>query len=261
MFIYDGAQDRPIPITDHTIAVTSSNRLASGDNTTLRVKGRRDFSLFFVENGKMTFDDTVLNKNQIWIYPPNVRQEYVSYKKDNVTYYYLHFTGNNVEELVSSLNIPLLKPLDFLFDKEIFEKIRKNSVCDDALSKLKVEISVLELLSLLAKIKPAVTRENAMEKVIDQMHHSYFLPYDAEKFAKVLSLSQSRFNHLFKETVGIAPQKYYNNVKMENAAVLLTETQLSVSEIARKTGFSDAFYFGQSFRKVFGVSPTQYRKK
>lgn len=261
MLIYDGHQDKLTPETDHTIEVISCNKISSGDHMTLRVKGRGDYSLFFVEKGQMTFDNVVLNKNQVWIYPPKVRQEYVTYKKDAVSYYYLHFTGNNIGNLISQLNIPLLTPLDFPFDKDIFEKLKKAVACDDALSKIKSEFLTLELLSFLAKIKPVKTKENMLTKVIDQMHHCYFMPYDAKKFASMLSLSESRFNHLFKEIVGVPPKKYYNTVKMENAAVLLSETTLPVYEISQKIGFSDPFYFGQTFKKFYGISPSEYRKK
>ncbi len=261
MLIYDGRNDKTVPKTDRSIEVISANKLSSGDHMTLRLKGRDDFSLFFVEKGKMTFDNVVLNKNQLWIYPPQVPQEYFSYKKDEVTYYYIHFTGNNIMELFSSLRIPTLTALDFIFDKEIFEKIRKAAACDDALSKLKSEYLTLELLSYLAKIKPARARENMMAKVIDEMHHTYFLPYDVNRFASLLSLSPGRFNHLFKEITHLSPQRYFNNIKMENAAALLLNTTLPIYEIAKKTGFSDPFYFGQAFKKHFGISPKEYKNR
>lgn len=259
MLIYDGHGDKLTPKTDRTVEVISSNKISSGDHMTIRKNGRGDFSLFFIEKGKMTFDDTLLNKNQIWIYPPKEKQLYFTYEKDKTVYYYLHFTGNNIKALIESLHIPLKTPIDFPFDKEIFCKIRNSVFSDDALSKVKSEYLTLELLSLLAHLKPTSTTEKMMKAVLDEMHHSYFMPYDTKKFAQMLSLSEGRFNHLFKETVGISPQKYYNEIRMENASVLLKETDLSITEIALKTGFSDPLYFGQRFKKFFGVSPKQYR--
>lgn len=259
MLIYDGRGDKLTPKTDRTLEVISSNKILSGDHMTIRKNGRGDFSLFFIEMGKMTFDDVILNKNQIWIYPPDEKQLYFTYEKDKTAYYYIHFTGNNIKSLVSSLQIPLKAPIDFPFDKEIFCKIRDSVFLDDALSKVKSEYLTLNLLSLLARLKPQPTTETMMKAVLDEMHHSYFLPYDAKSFAKMLSLSESRFNHLFKETVGVSPQSYYNNIRMENASILLKETKLSITEIAIKTGFSDPLYFGQRFKKFFGVSPSNYR--
>jgi len=259
LLIYDGSNDKIAPITHRTVEVVSSNKISSGDHMTIRLSGRKDYSLFFVEKGKMTFDNTVLEKNQVWIYPPEVKQEYVVFKLDNTTYYYLHFTGNRLDELISDLKIPLKTPLDFPFDKEIFDKITKAISSDDALSKVKSEYLTLKLLSLLAHTHPLKTKENMMRRVLDEMRHSYFLPYDGEKFAQMCALSLSRFNHLFKDATGIPPQKYYNTIRMENASVLLKETKLSITEIAQKTGFSDPLYFGQTFKKFFGVPPSDYR--
>lgn len=259
MFIYDGTNDRIIPETHRTVEVISTNKLTPSDHMTLRKNGRGDYALFFVISGQMTFDNVIVAKNQVWIYPPNVRQEYFTYKKDNVAYYYIHFTGNKIDQLISELNIPLMTPLNYPLDAGIFEKIKKAMEYSDALSKVKSECLTLELLSHLAKIRPVTTKENMMKKVLDEMHHSYFLPYDAKKFADIFSLSISRFNHLFKDATGMPPQRYYNKVRMENAATLLTETRLSITDIAQKTGFTDAFYFGQTFKKHYGVSPREWR--
>ena len=262
MLIYDGRGDKPFIKTERSALVISCSTAGGGDHMTLRVQGRKDYSLFFIKNGKMTFDNKTVYKNQIWIYPPDKRQEYVTYKKDNAKYYYLHFTGNNMDELFSGLNIKLNTPISSTDGVEgILSDISRYAKGNDALSKLKCEYLTLRLLSCLGGSVPFSDKNEPMRSVIEEMHHTYSLPYDALRFAKICALSVSRFNHLFKEVTGLSPQKYYNTLRMENAGILLRETKLTVTDVAIKTGFADALYFGQAFKKFYGISPTEYRKR
>lgn len=262
MLIYDGRGDKPFVKTERSALVISCSTAGGSDHMTLRVNGRKDYSLFFIKNGKMTFDNKTVCKNQIWIYPPDKRQEYVIHKNDNAKYYYLHFTGNKMDELFSGLNIRLNTPLSSPEGVDsIIKDISFYVKTDDARSKLKCEYLTLKLLYCLSETLPSLDKNNLMRSVIEEMHHTYSLPYDALRFAKICALSVSRFNHLFKEVTGLSPQKYYNTLRMENAGILLRETRLTVTDVAIKTGFTDALYFGQAFKKFYGISPTEYRKR
>ena len=262
MLIYDGTGDKPFIETEKSALVISCSRVEGRDHMTLRLKGRRDYSLFFVFFVRMTFDNKTVQKDQIWIYPPNKRQEYVTYKKDNVRYYYLHFTGNKMNELFSTLNIKVNTPLSSPEGTEgILRDISRYLKGNDALSELKCEYLTLKLLSRVGEASPALDKSSLMRSVIEEMHHTFSLPYDASRFAKICALSVSRFNHLFKEATGLPPQKYYNALRMENASVLLKETALSVTDVASRTGFEDPLYFGQAFKKFYGISPTEFRKR
>lgn len=71
--------------------------------------------------------------------------------------------------------------------------------------------------------------------------------------------SCSRFSHLFKQKTGYAPIDYFIQLKMQKASQQLDFTEKSVKEIASDMGFDDPYYFSKRFRKIFGMSPSQYR--
>ena len=54
---------------------------------------------------------------------------------------------------------------------------------------------------------------------------------------------------------------HVTRVRINNALQLLRETDLTIAEIAAKTGFSDQSYFDRRFRQAFGKSPREWRKK
>ncbi len=65
---------------------------------------------------------------------------------------------------------------------------------------------------------------------------------------------------LFRMYNEIRPYEYLMNLKMNKAANLLITTNFNVNQIAKMTGFEDAYNFSRIFKKRFEVSPTEYRK-
>ncbi len=130
---------------------------------------------------------------------------------------------------------------------------------DGALYELKAEYCALYLFSCLAKKCEATQKNTLMKRVTDDMAHSFAHKYDANKYAKMLNMSVSRFNHLFTQYVGSSPYSYYINLRIANACSLLEQTDLKITEISGLCGYSDPMYFTQAFKNVKGETPTAYR--
>lgn len=264
MLIYDGRNDKKVFSTKHTVSVVSTNRIICGENDqmTIRKSGREDWSLFYCEAGRVFIGSCVLEAGQIWIYAPGVSQKYTIYSKDKTIYRYLHFTGADVATLLSSLKISLSTPIEVKNSSftGIFENIQNSMTDDNALSKLSAEYHTLHLLSMLARRCAHFSDVHMMKRVTDNMEHSFAAAYDASYYADMFKISVSRFNHLFKQCVGIPPYAYYVSLRMANACSLLEDTDLKIQDIAEKCGYEDAMYFTQAFKKSVGLTPSKYRK-
>ena len=77
---------------------------------------------------------------------------------------------------------------------------------------------------------------------------------------KLVGLSPWYFCRAFKQTFGIPPHRYHTNRRIECAKVLLAKPAPSVTEIGLTVGFSETSSFSTAFRKVTGVSPTDYHR-
>ena len=66
--------------------------------------------------------------------------------------------------------------------------------------------------------------------------------------------------HTFKEEYGTSPINYMITRRIVESRYLLSETDLSLTQIAQMLGFSSPSYFSQAFRKAQGISPIDYRK-
>lgn len=81
-----------------------------------------------------------------------------------------------------------------------------------------------------------------------------------ENLCKVIHKSRSYVSRLFNQRAGVCLRAYINNLKLEDARALLTDTRLSVTEVAYAAGFGDTSYFIKLFKEKYGVSPLGYRK-
>ena len=81
------------------------------------------------------------------------------------------------------------------------------------------------------------------------------------EIAAAVGYSTNYFVELYKSISYISPIKYHEKLRMEKAKNLLLSTSLSVSEIAETLGFNNLYAFSRFFKRLFGVSPTQFKNK
>jgi AraC-like DNA-binding protein len=72
-------------------------------------------------------------------------------------------------------------------------------------------------------------------------------------------LSKYHFIKKYKALTGTTPINHFIQLKIERACHLLDVTNKGIKEIAWAVGYEDAYYFSRIFRKVMGISPSQYR--
>lgn len=82
----------------------------------------------------------------------------------------------------------------------------------------------------------------------------------AEELAGICGLSVSRFIHLFKEECQVSFSEYLADRRMQEAELLLAETEMKINDVAEACGYHDQCYFGLVFRRRTGMSPGRYRK-
>jgi len=99
-----------------------------------------------------------------------------------------------------------------------------------------------------------------IEKVVALMRDDLTQRLPLSKMAQLVNLSPPRLSHLFKFENGISAARYLKSLRMKKAAVLLLTTFLSVKEIMARVGLSDGSHFVKDFKKIYGMTPTEYRK-
>lgn len=97
---------------------------------------------------------------------------------------------------------------------------------------------------------------------IDYIQNNYMDPdLSLNGICSYLNISTSYFSTIFKEMTGETFIEALSRTRMEKAKELLENTTLKNYEIAEKVGFSDPHYFGISFKKMTGKTPTEYARE
>ena len=76
--------------------------------------------------------------------------------------------------------------------------------------------------------------------------------------AKRSFMSEVYFRKLFREEYGTSPQKYIVNLRIQNAAGLISTGYYSLKEVALMSGYNDYKYFSVEFKRIMGASPSEY---
>ena len=80
-----------------------------------------------------------------------------------------------------------------------------------------------------------------------------------ENIADELSISKNYLCNVFKEETGENTTAYINKLRIEKAKQLLLEKNYKLKEIYSKVGFSNQYYFSKVFKKVSGMTVTEYK--
>lgn len=84
--------------------------------------------------------------------------------------------------------------------------------------------------------------------------------YNIDDLCSQMHMSRTSFYNKIKAVTGMPPADYVRQMRLQLAAELLLTHQYTVTEVAERSGFNDAKYFREVFKKYYGVSPTQYAK-
>ena len=96
-------------------------------------------------------------------------------------------------------------------------------------------------------------------RVRDLMDRAYAGPLDLAALARSAHLSESHFSRSFAEAFGVTPHRYLLTTRLERAKALLRDTDLSVTEVCLRVGFTSLGSFSTQFRRFVGESPSAYR--
>lgn len=84
---------------------------------------------------------------------------------------------------------------------------------------------------------------------------------EIEDFASHLCLGRTVFYRKLKSIVGLTPVEFVREIRIKRAVQLIENSDYTFSQVAYMTGFSDPKYFSKCFKKIVGLTPTEYRQK
>jgi len=144
--------------------------------------------------------------------------------------------------------------------EELFETIRS-----DADIELIMENSSMLLMKLMTGLCGGETQDKTVSDEVRTVkrfiENNYHRDLNMDDISASVYRSNDYVQKRFKQEYGVTPYAYYMELKMECAKNLLLQTKLSIAQIAEKLGYKSDRYFSARFRRITGVTATQFRKQ
>ncbi len=113
---------------------------------------------------------------------------------------------------------------------------------------------------LLVKNNSCETYSYIIKKAINKINFNLEKYLSLSIIAKELSISKSYLSALFKKETGSSITKYIAEKRIDKAIFLLNTSKKQIGDIALACGYDDLTYFSKRFKKIKGISPSQYKK-
>ena len=115
---------------------------------------------------------------------------------------------------------------------------------------------------ILSKNKTYSKSREIFSRAIEIILKNYKDPdFTVESLANSLNVSTVHLRRIFSHHSDKSPVKYINDMRFEQAKILLASSNLTVGEIALSLGFTDQFHFSKSFKLTIGLTPSDYRQQ
>jgi transcriptional regulator GlxA family with amidase domain len=102
--------------------------------------------------------------------------------------------------------------------------------------------------------------DSRIGKIVHHLNSHFQQRISFREMAPMVNLSPSRLRHIFRDEVGMPPAQYVKLLRLNRARELLETTFLSIKQIQVITGISDQSHFFRDFKRVYNLTPTQYRE-
>lgn len=241
---------------------------------TWRPKGRLDYQLLYVVSGKTHFffggKERIVTAGHMVLIQPRQEQRYDYYGEEKPEVCWVHFTGGDVKNILRRYDIPMDDPVFYSGASSTYtylfkEMIHELQTCQTGFEEL-LEMYLRQIFLLVQRTrqeqKPSVSTyiQEEIEYARRYFNEHYNEPISIQDYAESRNMSVCWFQRNFKQIVSYTPMQYLLTIRVNNAASLLETTDYAMAEIAAIVGYEDPLYFSRLFRKVKGMSPSEYRK-
>ena len=158
-----------------------------------------------------------------------------------------HSKATNLSELIK-----------ILFQEYLYPNPKSVPIIDELMNTILI-YSQADRISKSAFTRHEITMKSRFDEIRNSFYSQKYFPNNVKEVADKLFLSESRFAHLYSKIYNVSPAKDILNFKIQYAKELLEFTDLTVSEISEKCGFSSETVFIRTFKRLTNVSPGKWK--
>lgn len=212
-----------------------------------------------------------LHENQGFMIFPNQTTTYIANDINPWSYIWIEFDGLKVKNTLEISGFSKSNPIYNTHSVELLEKMllemeyiveNKNLTVLNAIGHLYLFLDFLEQSNNRARLsKKNNMKDFYIHEALSYIESNFQKNITVEEIAQVCNINRVYFGKIFKESLGKSPQEFILEYRMTKATELLKSTQLSIKDIGMAIGYENQFHFSRAFKKLYNISPNQWRKK
>ena len=248
------------------------------------------YMLFYLAEGDLVMmtdaEELHMSAGDTLVVPP--RTSYKPLRSNGCVYYYLYFHANEVEMYESDFSIKnsfckgitnfaysfnftdrsvvsvqkLTRHTEDSRLGKIFSRCAELDMWQHPFEKMLLDNYLKEaLIQLNLMQRKTVSVDNTFSRMVTFIQMNYKKDIGLKDVAQKVHLSESYAAKRFKKNAGMRCCDYINKVRLAAACESLNNTSMTLSEIAEDVGYKSQYYFARQFKKVYGMTAMQYRKR
>ena len=114
-----------------------------------------------------------------------------------------------------------------------------------------------------SRMTPAANtmRSQYLGRAFTFIHQNFQNDITVSDIAEFCKIHRNYLGKIFRDQLGTSPQEFLITYRMNKADRLLRTTRLSIKDIGNAVGYPDQLHFSRAFKNVYGLSPSQWRKR
>jgi len=204
---------------------------------------------------------------------PNEQVKQIA-NSDPSSYFYFGFKGNKAKEIVNTASMtvrsPVITHMDIKRAVAIMNGFLVLGARDSNMATMEAHALFYEMITFWAhennrtldrkkSLRHRTVQETYIDKALTYIEQNYNKNIQVSHVADFLNINPSYFSRIFKNEFHMTASSYLQQFRLEAAKNLLTNSSLTVNQIAIETGFEDSTYFISIFKKKYNVTPKQFR--
>lgn len=233
------------------------------------------YKIHYIHSGKGIYSaqgqTCRLEAGQGFLIFPEALSYYCADKEDPWTYSWVAFNGLQVEQYLKQSSLSAENPI---FTARHQEEYIRNCFLEMFRAdepgfnrELRLQGALYSFLSAILSPdhRGARSREDMQAhyigRAVELIQQNYAANIHIETIARTLGLNRKYLSKIFKLEMGVTPQQYLIQFRMNRACELLQNPMLTIGEIAASVGYQDQLLFSKIFKRTLSASPREYRQR
>ncbi|WP_338214880.1 helix-turn-helix domain-containing protein [Companilactobacillus muriivasis] len=244
-----------------------------------RPHGTDEWVMIFCTRG----EGTVQSKDRTWkmtrgsiiLMPPNKEHTYFASNDHPWDIFWIHFSGQAVDEYLA----PLYKDkpdFEYLDEKSedginylmsLFWQMIQALTSGFSFESVFYDTQILGTLLAYIVYRSKLPKESKnmgnehLTRAIQYIYDNLDQHISLEELTQYLGVSVSYLSRIFKKNLNMGANEFITSIKVKQASHYLQNTNLSIKQIAQSLGYNDPYYFSRTFKKVYHISPANFRNQ